>query len=120
MLALNNNDPESGEKYSKYVHLLEPNHVLVEKANKLWVLELLERVSIGEKSIERLAWLQDKRVARMTPHARAQLRMRLLYHFSTVADDDRDVLKESGFDTLGRAVPPMDEPLPGVDEGDTT
>lgn len=101
--ALMAEDLSPGKPYSKYLHLLDPiPGALPDKPKKLWVINMVERLSIGVKSVDDLAWMQAKRVARMTPLARAKLRRRLMFHFSTVADEDAAALAEAGFDSLGR------------------
>lgn len=101
--AMAADDFVEGKPYSKYFHLLDPiDKLLIDKTNKVWVIEMVERVSIGEKDLEKLRWLQEKRVARMSPLARAKLRRRLLFHFTSVAQEDVQELESAGFDRLGR------------------
>ncbi|MDR6117288.1 hypothetical protein QE370_000472 [Aeromicrobium sp. SORGH_AS981] len=101
MVSLRTDAPSEGVSYSKYFHLLEPTDALADKPNKVWVVELVERVSIGEKNLEDLQWLTNFRQARMTPQARARLRARLVFHFANSERDDQEALASAGLDEMG-------------------
>lgn len=101
--ALEASHPAPGKPYAKYLHRLDDlDPHLPHKSNKVWVIELTERVSVAVKSEEDLAWLRSLRISRMATVSRAVLRAKLLFHFSEVATEDKDQLDALGFDKLGR------------------
>jgi hypothetical protein len=104
--ALEATHPEAGKPYAKYMHRLdELDPHLPWKANKVWVIELTERVSVAAKTGEDLAWMRSLRSARVTTVARALLRAKLLFHFSETATEDTEALVKLGYDNLGRPSP---------------
>lgn len=95
--------PEPGMPYAKYVHPLQDlEEHLPTRPSKRWVVEMLERVSLPVKDLDDLQWLQELRVARMTPLARAHLRLRMQVHFTDLAEEDVEALAAAGLDRLGR------------------
>jgi hypothetical protein len=101
LLADSNTPPSAELRPALYVHLLEPHAEMPVRRGDMAVIDLLNRVSLILPEDERRE-LRLKRIARMTPLARAQLRWKLIGHFGRADDEDSLWLHEHGYDDIGR------------------
>lgn len=104
-VALRSLDPTVGP-YAYYEHLLNPlAGILPQQGGKLWIVQLLERISIAAVDHDQLQPFRARRVARMTVPARAQLRAKLAAHWARPEAEDAIWLDANGFNAAG--VPPL-------------
>jgi hypothetical protein len=110
LLADSNYNPAAGARPTLYTHLLQPHPELSAKQGNIVFLDLLNRVSLILPEDDDRRALRLKRVARMTPLARAQLRWKLVGHFGRAEADDTQWLQSHGYDDFGRLIPADEAP----------
>jgi hypothetical protein len=103
LAALRSRDA-SGLPYAFYEHLLEPHPALDPGPDRYSVARLLYRFSFIDLDGALLLDLQSRRVARMTPLARAHLRSKLAAHFGAPEDTDEAWLRSHGYDGRGEGL----------------